>query len=192
MHRIALALCLPFALVLGACEGNDNLPDPLLVTDTVELTTPTSSSGLPTALDAAAPGGMLRPGRYPEEERDAEEWDLALRLSGGELTFVPAGKIGISDIGGISSAGITNPITGTTFEGLKVAPASAEYVTDAGVALRVGNVHAVRTRRVACGFSAVENFAKIQPLEVNVAEQRVKLRIVTNGQCGDRRLVEKD
>lgn len=192
MRRIALALSLPLALLLGACEGDNNLPDPLLVTDTVELTTPTSASSLPTALDASAAGGVMIPGRYPEEEVDAEEWDLALRFAGGELTFVPAGKIGISDLGGISSAGITQALTGTTFQGLELAPPKKDFVTDAGVALRVGNVYAVRTRLLACGLSAFENYAKIQPLEIDIAEQRVKLQIVANGQCGDRRLVEED
>ena len=193
MRRFALALSLPFALLFGACEGDDGLADAVIVTDTVELATPTSAlQDLPTALDANAATGVLIAGRFPEEEVDAEEWDLALRLVAGELVFVPAGKVGIRDVAGVSSAGITEPLAGKTFEALDLAPAASAYVTDANVPLRLGNVHAVRTRFTACSFSASQNFAKIQLLDVDVAQQRVKLQIAANENCGDRRLVEED
>ena len=191
MRRFALALSLPLALLFGGCEGENQL-QPLLATDTVELVAPTASSNLPTALDASAVTGFILGGRYPEQESHAEEWDLAVRFVGGQLTFVPAGKIGINDAGGRSSAGITQPINGTTFEGLELAPSSSAYVTDASVVLSAGNVYAVRTRLLPCGISFVENYAKIQPLEVDLAEQRVKLQIVSNERCGDRRLAEED
>ena len=191
MRRFALALSLPLVFLLAACEG-DNQLEPLLATDTLELVTPSASSNLPTALDATAVSGFVLGGRFPEQESDAEEWDLALRLVNGQLAFVPAGKIGINDAGGRSSAGITQPLNGSTFQGLELAPSSSAYVTDSSVVLSVGNVYAVRTRLIPCGLSYVESYAKIQPLEVNLAEQRVKLQIVANERCGDRRLVEED
>ena len=192
MRSFAIAAALPLALLLGACESTDNTFDPLIATDTLEIVAPTAGSSLPTAVDITALGGSISGGRYPEEVGDAGEWDLALRLVGGQLQFVPAGKIGIFDIGGLSRAAITEPLAGRTFESVTQAPNAATFVTDRGVPVQVGAVYAARSRLVACGLSAVEQYAKIQPLEVDLAAQRVRFRVQTNGRCADQRLEDED
>ena len=180
------------AALASACESNDFNIDPLLATDTIELATPTSRVALPTAVDLTATDGFISGGRFPERVQDAEQWDLALRQVDGQLRLVPAGSIGLSDAGGKSRAAITEALTGRTFASVREAPARKDFVTDRGVALRQGEVYVARSRLVPCGFTASEQYSKIQPLEVDVAEQRVRLQIVTNGRCGDPRLVEVD
>ena len=188
MRSFAIVAALPVALLLAACEGTDNTFDPQIATDTIEIAAPTAGSSLPTAVDITALSGVVFGGRYPEELADAGEWDIALRLVNGQLQFVPASKIGILDLGGVSRAAITDPLAGRTFESVTQAPNPAEFITDRGVPVQLGAVYAARSRLVACGLSAVEQYAKLQPLEVDVAAQRVRFRIHTNGRCADQRL----
>jgi len=178
-----------FAALLGACEETDYNIDPLIATDTVELAVPTSNTGLPSALDIPAVGTAVA-GRYPERAQDAEAWDLALRVVNGQLALVPAGQIGIVDAAGRSRAAITEAITGKTFEAVREAPRRSEFVTDRAVPLQLGAVYVARSRLVGCGYSASEYYAKLQPVEIDLARQRVRLNIVMNGRCGDQRLVE--
>ena len=192
MRRLAIAAALPLALLLGASDSNDTSFDPLLAVDTFEIAAPTAGSALPTAVDITALSGVVFGGRFPEQLADAGEWDLALRLVGGELQFVPAGKIGIMDIGGVSRAAITDPLNGRTFESVTQAPNAGAFVTDRGVPVRLGGVYAARSRLVPCGLSAVEQYAKLQPLEVDLAAQKVRFRIQTNSRCADQRLELED
>lgn len=192
MRSLAIVAAIPVALLFGACESTGTSFEPMLVTDTIELATPTANSSLPTAVDITATTGAIVGGRYPEELRDAGEWDLTLRLVGNELRFVPAGSVGILDLGGVSRAGITEPLTGRTFDSLKQAPKQTTFITDRGVPVRVGEVYAVRSRLVSCGISAVEQYGKLQPLEVDVAAQRVKFHIITSSRCADQRLSDED
>ena len=192
MRSFAIAAALPIALLLGACESNNNDFEPLLVVDTFEIAAPTAGGALPSAVDITALGGGIYGGRFPEEERDAGEWDLALRLVNGQLQFVPAGKIGITDLSGVSRAAITDPLNGRTFESVTQAPNAAAFVTDRGVPVQLGAVYAARSRLVPCGLSAVEQYSKLQPLEVDLAAQRVRFQIQTNARCADQRLEPED
>lgn len=192
MRSLGVITAIPVAFLLAACESTDTNFDPLLVTDTIELVTPTANSALPTAVDITALSRVIVGGRYPEELADAGEWDFALRREGSELHFVPAGKIGVFDIGGLSRAGITEPLTGRSFESVTQAPKQNTFITDRGVPVRVGEVYAARSRLVLCGPSGVEQYAKLQPLEVDLAAQRVRFRLVTNSRCADQRLSEED
>ncbi|MBW3628508.1 MAG: hypothetical protein KY464_04340 [Gemmatimonadetes bacterium] len=192
MRSFALIAAIPAAFLLAACESTNTNLDPMLVTDTIELVTPTANSTLPTAVDITALARVIVGGRYPEELNDAGEWDFALRRVGSELQFVPAGKIGVFDLGGLSRAGITEPLNGRSFESVTQAPKQNTFITDRGVPVRVGEVYAARSRLVLCGPSAVEQYAKLQPLEVDAAAQRVRFRLVTNSRCADQRLSEED
>jgi hypothetical protein len=192
VRSFAIVAALPLAFLFAACDSTGTDLDPLLALDTIELAAPTAGSGLPSALDITAAGGFIVGGRYPEELSDAGEWDFALRLVGGELQLVPAGSIGIFDVGGRSRAGITQPLTGRSFESVTQAPNQSAFITDRGVPVRVGEVYAARSRLALCLSSAFEQYAKLQPLEVDLAAQRVRLQIQTNYRCADQRLSEED
>jgi hypothetical protein len=182
-----LALVL-LALPMAGCDSTDNFAA-VLSDDTLSLVAPTAGLRQPSAVDITAPVGIIGGPRFPEESQDALiGWDFALRLVGGELHLVPAGAIGLT--GGSTRAGLTEAQTGKSFDDVKQAPSSSNFITTHGVAMRVGEVYVARSRLAACGFSSIEQYAKLQPLEVNVAAQRLKLRVATSTRCGDQRLVD--
>lgn len=183
----ALYPLLAVALAAGCDDPNRFTVEPLITVDTIEVAAPTSATGLPTAIDVTSTGGIIMGGRRPETEQDAERWDLAVRVRDGALVFVPAAALGIN-----STAGITMPLAGKTFESVIEAPGAGSFVTDEPVAVQLGAVYVVRSRNVPCGFGAASQYSKIQPLEVSLEDARVRLQISTNEVCGDPRLVPKD
>lgn len=192
MRRLALALLVVALVPLAACEGDEFNIDPLLTTETFELTAPSPNSALPTALDITAIGGDIGGGRFPELEEDAGEWDLALRLRQGQLVLAPASALGLTDAQGERSrSGITQALSGRTFESVVEAPGRSAFVTDASVVLQQGAVYVVRSRIVPCGFIGGQQYAKLQATEVDVATGRVRLQVVTNERCDDPRLAEE-
>src|SRR4051812_17027307 len=86
VRSFAIVAAIPLALLFAACDSNGGEIEPVLVTDTFDIAAPTAAGSLPTAIDITALGGFsIVGGRYPEEVNDAGEWDLAVRLVGGEL-----------------------------------------------------------------------------------------------------------
>jgi hypothetical protein len=180
----ALFPFLTLALLVGCEDPNDFTVDPLITVDTIDVATPTSATGLPTAIDVTSSGGQIAGGRRPETQQDAERWDLAVRARDGALVFVPAAALGLS-----ATSGITMPLAGQTFDSVIEAPGAGTFITDDDVPVQQGAVYVVRSRNVPCGFGTAAQYSKIQPLEVSVEEGTIRLQISTNEVCGDPRLV---
>lgn len=181
-----LIACFVFLAACGDSTGLDF--NPLLVQDTVLIAAPLAQNAdLPTALDITGNGGGgVWGGRFPELPRDALEWDFALRIRDGQLVLLPARLIGVP---GARSA-ITQALSGETFEGLREVPGQSALSAENAVPLRAGAVYAARSRETVGGFfGACVQFAKLSPLEVDVAQGRARIQIVTNERCGDPRLV---
>jgi hypothetical protein len=178
-------------VVLAACDDpNAGLFEPVIREDTVDLAAPLVDPAIPTALDVAYAASVIR-GRYPELVSDAEEWDFAIRRENGEILLVPAQVFGFRNpIGGASSAAIV--ASNRAFDEVIEAPGRADLESDTMMPIREGNVYVVRSRRTAASFGGCENYAKVQPLDVDVAAGTVKLRIVGNARCNDPRLAEED
>ncbi len=184
-HIAALAV---IALSLTACDDPNFRIDPLLATDTVEVFAPTAdNAGRPTALDVTSFQLFIHGPRFPERAAEAELWDFAVRIREGQLTLVPASVLGLT-----SRAAIAGPLVGETFGGLREAPVPAAFVMTEPVVMRVGEVYAARSRDTGAGYGACNQYAKFQPLEVDVATGRLRLQIITNERCGDLRLVLED
>ncbi len=183
---LGLFLVLPTGLALAGCEDpNAFRMDPVLVTDTVPLATPTSEARLPTALDIVSTNAVIGGGRFPERVADAGQWDFAVRVRGGDLVLVPAGAVGFEN-----RPMITRPITDRTFEEVTRAPDRASFVTDSAVVMQEGSVYVARSRQFAGLFGGVcFQYAKLQPLSVNVAEGTLRVQLTTNERCQDPRLV---
>lgn len=194
MRRLAVFLILLIAPLAACDDPSSFLVEPQLATDTLELAAPSANSTLPTALDITAAGGIITGGRFPERVRDAGEWDVAVRLRGGQLVLVPAGALGLRDglSGGTSRAAITRPITGQTFERLIEAPGRSSFLTDSAVTVQQGALYVIRSRGIACGFGGGEQYAKVQVLNARPSEGRLELQIVTNENCSDPRLALED
>ena len=174
------------AVLFAGCESTDEGFEVVLSTDTIDLAAPTANSALPSALDLD-----LGIGRFPERFADAQQWDVVVRFVGGQLTLVPASSIGATDDGGRSRAQITDALAGRTFESVRQAPNTSAFDT-ASVVVQQGAVYVIRSRLIPCGIGAVQKYAKTRPLEVALAEQRVKLEVVISERCGDQRLAEEN
>ena len=188
MRSISAIFLALFALAATACDdGTGFRIDPLLATDTVEIAAAGVPGGLPTALDVTATAGVIEGGRYPEREEDAEQWDVALRLRAGSLVFVPAGALGLQ-----SRAGVTRALQGETFASLVEAPGRSAFLSDSAVVVQQGAVYSIRSRQLSGTFGVCTQYAKVQPLSVDVAAGRVRLMITTNERCEDPRLALED
>ncbi|HEX7242389.1 MAG TPA: hypothetical protein VF263_19025 [Longimicrobiaceae bacterium] len=185
----ALALLAP-ALSLAACDDATGVGGATIVTDTLTIgAPPVAGLTVPTALDVVVVQGIvLGGGRFPENPGDAEAWDVALRLSGGQFTLAPRGAVGVDG----RRAGITDPLT-VGFDALEEAPASARYKTTEAVPLRAGGVYVVRSRSYGVGGGSCFHYAKLQPLELDPAAGTARLVVASSGAfCGDTRLVDED
>lgn len=175
--------CVALAL-LPACDLSTGTGDLYLTTDTLEIAAPTADRELPSAIDVSAYSGVMGGERFPEYVEDAENWDLAVRLVDGELVLAPAEALGLS-----SMAAITGSLIGETFESLDQAPATSAFRRDSAVVLRLGEVYAARSRTILCSSgSSGEQYAKLQPVEMDLAGGTVRLVVTTNETCSDPRL----
>lgn len=192
MRYIALASVALLTIGLAACDDpNAGLYDPIMREDTVQLAVPLADTEIPTALDVSYATSPVR-GRFPELVGDAEEWDVAIRRGDGGLRFVPAGVFGFNNpIGGATTAAVTAPLDRAIDE-VRQAPADSTMVRDESVAIVPQGVYVVRSRATAASFSGCQNYAKVQPLEIDVDAGLVKLRVIGNARCNDRRLTEAD
>ncbi|MEX2584415.1 MAG: hypothetical protein WD766_14190 [Gemmatimonadota bacterium] len=182
------ALLIAVLCLTPACDSGSFEIQPVLVQDTVLVAAPLpQNAALPTALDITGSGfSGVRGGRFPERSRDAEQWDFAVRIQGGELVLVPASVIGLFQ----STAALTAPIEGETFESLRETPGRSSFRSDTTIAMRVGEVYAARSRENIAGINtACAQHAKFEPLEVDVSTGMLRIQIVTNQRCGDARLV---
>lgn len=189
-------LALGLSLLLGACDDPTGFGKAEIVEDTILLAVPDANpanAALPTALDIT-PVGLtgINGGRFPERQTDAESWDVALRLRNGQLVLAPPTAVGLTSPQ-LRRAGITEAVTDRTFETLTEAPQSSRYVTDQPVVLRQGAVYVVRSRVTGGGFGGqCIYYAKLQPLELNVAAGTARLRVAANTLCSDTRLSAED
>lgn len=185
---LALPLLAPAALSLAACDDTTGIGEAVIVHDTVTIGAPSVvADSVPTALDVASLDQIsILGGRFPERPSDANDWDVTLRLQNGTFSLLPRGAVGVES----NRAGITDPIAGTTFEDLDEAPASSRFKTGTGVPVALGSVYVVRSRVFACGGFSGFQFAKIQPVAVDVAAGTVRLAVATSFRCQDNRLSE--
>ena len=194
MRLFRLALALPLlataALSLAACDDPTGIGEQVIVTDTVVIGVPSLvPDSVPTALDVISGDQVgIGGGRFPERPSEAEIWDVTLRLQNGTLMLLPRGAVGLES----QRAAVTDPITGTTFEGLDEAPSSSRFNSGRGVALTVGSVYVVRSRIYRLSGINCWQFAKVQPVALNAAAGTATLAVATSAGCQDTRLAPRD
>jgi hypothetical protein len=189
-----LAILLLIAVApLAACNDAVFFQPPALLADTVVLAVPAPGDTIPSAIDISSMALGNGFGRFPERAGDAQAWDLTIRERGGSLVFVPAGALGIiAPTGAVSRAGITEAMK-KSFDQVIEAPGNPSFNDSTAVAIEQGAVYVARSRSSFNFYGgACENYAKLQPLAVDPTLGRVTLYVVTNTNCGDPRLVEKD
>ncbi len=116
------------------------------------------------------------------------QWDVVLDHRDGRLVLMPPGAIGI-----LSNARVA-VFPGMTFDDVRKAPSdTAAYVSDQPVPVEFGTVYVVRTHRdrdqfgLSCLF-----YAKLEPIEIDVAAGTLTFVFDSNPLCNDLDLVPPD
>ena len=75
---------------------------------------------------------------------------------------------------------------------IREAPGDSQLHGDTTIAIQADRTYILRSRRTSASYTGCENYAKVQPLSVDATAGTVKLRVIGNARCNDRRLVEVD
>jgi hypothetical protein len=113
-------------------------------------------------------------------------WDFALTDSDGGLSLVPA-----SAFAGLESRARIGVLPNRTLEEVTQAPRDTTAFGVDALPLVAGNVYIVRSRRASCfgGSASGYRYAKLRPVEINVAAGTYRFEIVRNPICDNRSFV---
>lgn len=180
-----LLFCL-FVPALGACDDGlgprfwDATPDTLLI----HSASRNEYVGLASAVDVAADPVTPLPIEVPGL---TSSWDFALADESGGLVLLPA-----SVIPGIDSRARIALLQGRDFDTLEEAPRDTTLYSAIAVLVRGDAVYVIRSRRANCGFSTGFRYAKVKPVEIDVARGTLRFAVVRNPFCDDRSFVPPD
>jgi hypothetical protein len=112
-------------------------------------------------------------------------WDVALDTQNGELVLLPPGALGVESRARIA------PLSGIQFDDVREAPSdSTAYISRAPVPMALGTTYVIRTDQSVGAFGTrCVYYARMEPLELDVAGGTMTFREVTNPVCNDRDLV---
>jgi hypothetical protein len=106
------------------------------------------------------------------------QWDFLYRITGGQSELVPFGAIANS----ASQAGLIRSTS--SFEGVLDAPDTG-YETSIPLAVSVGDVLVIRSRRDRTQILICNRFAKIEILDIDETAGSMTFRFLVNPNCGD-------
>jgi hypothetical protein len=171
------------ALTVTACEDpyGPQLWNPAPMTVTVYSASRTEYTGLVSAFDLAAepvmPISIEAPGA-------TGNWDFVLVDQQNGLALLAGGALE-----GLTSRARIAVLPNTSFLDLREAPRDTALYSAGPVPLQQGAVYVMRSRRTSCGYTSGHRYAKMQPLEIDVARGIARMAIVRNPYCDDRSLV---
>ena len=114
-------------------------------------------------------------------------WDVVLVDQGNDLALMPASAFsGLDTRAGIATLGPG------TLEAVKEAPRDTAQFKRTAVAIRVGTIYVVRSRRESCGFGSGVRYAKLEALSIDKARGTLRFRTIVNPYCNDRKLIPPD
>jgi hypothetical protein len=177
----AVVVLLPFLALgpaLAAC-GDSTGVERLILSDTLTVGVPGAAGNPASAIDLvriAPPYTLLR---RPEQIVDAQQWDFALRESGGGFALRPYAPEG----GGLQNAGIAR--SSTDYDQLDNAPRGTGPYTYEAVAIAEGATYAVRSRQYGGGCA---KYGKLKVVELDAAEGTARIALTLNDGCEDERL----
>lgn len=177
----AVVILLPFLALgpaLAAC-GDSTGVQRLILSDTLTVGVPGAVGNPASAIDLvriAPPYTLLR---RPEQIADAQQWDFALRESGGGLALRPYAPEG----GGLRGAGIA--LSSTDYDRLERAPRGTGPYTYATMPLTEGATYVVRSRQYGGGCA---KYGKLKVVDLDAAEGTARIALTLNDGCEDERL----
>jgi hypothetical protein len=137
--------------------------------------------GLPSAFDLAA-----SPPRAVaiESETGAGSWDVVLIDNGSGLAIESA-----ATFEGVRSKSRIAVITNTAFDKVTTAPKDTTSYSAGPVQLTMNAVYVIKSRVATCALTQGPIYAKLQPLEIDVAKGVFRFSYVDNPNCNDRSLI---
>jgi hypothetical protein len=187
-QRLVLFVILP---VLGACGDGlgprfwDATPDTLLIHSASRSEYVGFASAVDVTADPVTPLPIEVPGL-------TGNWDFALAdgiiglADEGGLVLLPAAAIP-----GTESRARVGLLQGD-FDALEEAPRDTALYSASAVPLRTDAVYVIRSRRASCGYTTGYRYAKLKPVELDVAGGRLRFAVVRNPYCDDRSFVPPD
>ena len=177
LHLPRSGLALLLAAALSAC-GDANILPPATVpshVDTLALWAVTGTDIIhPSAFD-------LLNDQVVRTDRSAN-FDFVFDVLGDTMpVLIPRGGVGLTSDGGLQRVGVQ-------WDTLVVAP-SAGYETHQPVRFGLGVVVVARSRTQTCNFGLSAGlYAKLQPLDIDLPNRRMVIRILVDQNCGYRGL----
>jgi len=112
-------------------------------------------------------------------------WDVAVDTRDGEIVLLPPGAVGIQSRARIAV------FEGLTMDDIVEAPSdTTQFIADRAVPVRFGTTYVIRTGRQSGSFGAgCVYFAKMEAATIDVENQTLIFREITNPVCNDPRLV---
>ena len=113
-------------------------------------------------------------------------WDMALDTRDGDLVFIPPRSVGVAN----STASIA-PMGAMAYEDLTKAPRDTTmYIGDRPVAINVGELYVIRSRRSAGVYgNSCSYYGKFVPLSKDLEAQSVTFYFDISPVCNDRKLI---
>lgn len=119
-----------------------------------------------------------------ESEAGAGSWDVVLIDSGNGLALESA-----ATFDGVFSKARIATITNTAFDLVASAPKDTTAYSAGPVLLSLGAVYVIKSRTATCALTQGPIYAKLQPLEIDVAKGLFRFNFVDNPNCNDRSLI---
>jgi len=177
LHLPRSGLALLLAAALSAC-GDANILPPATVPSHVD----TLALWAVTGTDIVHPSAFdLLNDQVVRTDRTAS-FDFVFDVVGDTMpVLIPRGGVGLSPDGGLQRAGVQ-------WDTLVVAPRDG-YDAQQPVRLALGTVVIARSRTQTCNFGLSAGlYAKLQPLDIDLPNRRMVIRILVDQNCGYRGL----
>jgi hypothetical protein len=174
MSTIRPLLCLAAALVAGACGSSNDLPI-ASVANFVDSVGLGAINGTP----IATPSAFSIPDRQAVRTDRSSSFDFAFDVVDGQGQLLMLKFLGVASGSGLNPGVQFTPIP---FDSIRTA-AKDNYITDAAVVVKPGDVLLARSRLV-CTSLGVPQYGKLEITEVDTVARTVRFRYLVNNNCG--------
>jgi hypothetical protein len=114
-------------------------------------------------------------------------WDVTVTDANGTISLVPA-----SAFSGLDTRAAIATLGNRTLEEVPTAPSDTAAYKRTAVAMQLGTVYVIRTRRIDCGFGSGVRYGKFEPIEIDPVKGVIRLRAIVNPFCNSRDLIPKN
>jgi hypothetical protein len=174
MPTVRTLLTVAGALTFAACSSDQNLPT-ATVTNFVDSVALSAITGTP----INQPSAFSIPDRQAIRTDRSSNFDFAFQLVGDTAQLLPLRYLGVAATSGVNP-GVQ--LTTTPFDDIEVALKN-DYVTEAAVVVKPGDVLYARSRLV-CTSLSVPQYGKLEILSVDPVTRVLRFKYLVNNNCG--------